>query len=533
MRVLSSEQMQRLDRFTIEEIGIPSLILMENAGHAVAATVRALVLEQDEREPVDVVVFCGPGNNGGDGFVVARDLLAAGMQPQVVVVGKEVKKLTGDIRKQVEVWQQLQQSITVVRHAKDLALLEQGIGDAEVIVVDALFGTGLDRPLEGVFATVVEWINANAAFIISVDLPSGLHSDDGRLLGTAVKADHTVTLAYPKWGLFVGHGPEQCGTLEVVDIGIPAIALQQLSDPTVELTEPQSVAAAMPPRSLQSHKGDHGHVLLLAGSPAKSGAAILAARAAMRSGAGLVTLATPASAHAIIKPALTEVMSLPLSEEGSDSGMLAAEAWDAIETALPGKQVIALGPGLIPSATLTQLILQIVQTVDLPVILDADGLNAIVAHSKALKQARAKLILTPHPGEMARLINSSAKEVQQHRLKVAQQFAREHDLYLVLKGFRSLIAFPDGRLMINPTGNPAMASAGVGDVLTGMLAAYIAQSGDVERALPAALFNHGRLGDQLAEEKGERGLIASDLIDAIPALHAKSYPHEESHTIFA
>ncbi|MFH1016973.1 MAG: NAD(P)H-hydrate dehydratase, partial [Pseudomonadota bacterium] len=385
-------------------------------------------------------------------------------------------------------------------------------------VVDALFGTGLERPLKSPHSDVVNRINSLRRPVYAVDLPSGLHTDTGAVLGTAVQATVTVTLGFKKRGFFVGDGPGLAGDLLVADLSLDEAWADQVKALRLFETQREDVTGILPPRERTGHKGSYGHVLIVAGSPGKSGAAVLAARSALRGGSGLVTLAVPESAHDIVKKQVVEVMTLKLPDDGN--GKLGPSALPALRAALSGKTVLLAGPGLIPHPGLTKLLSSLLKETDLPVVLDADGLNTFGTGICREKKALGRSILTPHPGEMARLTGSTTAGVQRDRIEVAARLADRLDAVVILKGAFSVVALPSGETWLNPTGNPAMATAGMGDVLTGLLGALLAQGISREKAAVAGTFFHGLAGDRVAAAKGPRGILAGDLIEELPRVLA-------------
>lgn len=523
MRVVTAQQMQWLDQQSIDRVGIAAGVLMENAGRAVGQRL-CETLNIDHSDTVWVVV--GPGNNGGDGVVVARYLVQSGFAPQVFRIASPSSAAKGALATQLNIWQQSggsYRSIVTTEELHELSMEAEQIqqGTNRLIVVDALFGTGSSRALEGIYADVVSWMNREATVLVSIDLPSGIEATTGQRLAVACEADHTMTLGLPKRGLFDGAGAHCAGLIDVVDIGIPRSLVDQLQGPACALIDPVSFADSFGPRAPQSHKGSYGHLVVIAGSDEKSGAGILTARAGLRSGAGLVTLALPESSHALIKPSLVEIMSLKLPESPGNRGALGNEAVSVLQEVIDGFQAIAVGPGLIAHEGLGELIAWLLSEVDHPLVLDAESLNVMAQSLELFRQLCRErrghpCIITPHPGEMARLCETTSAEIQAHRFHYTTSFAKEFNLIVVLKGWRTLIAFPDGRCFINPTGNPGMSSAGMGDVLTGILGGFIAQGIDLEQAVPAAIYYHGLCGDRIRQQHGERGMIASDIIERLP-----------------
>lgn len=508
MKVVTAEIMQKLDRRTIEEAGIPGMVLMENAGRG---TVREILASYPDIRKGRVAILAGRGNNGGDGYVIARYLINRGVWVKVFLLA-EHSKVRGDARLNLDILLKMNASIVeVTDHDVWKAVLPELEGYQ--LIVDAIFGTGLRSDITGLIKAIVNDINSLPVPKVAVDLPSGLHADTGNVLGACVKAERTLTFALPKRGLLLYPGVDFTGRLKVVDIGIPSYLLneEEISDHLLSLGD---LTQSVRPREPNSHKGDYGHVLMVAGSAGKTGAAALSCQAAARMGAGLVTLGIAESLNPIMEEKLTEVMTEPLAEE--TSGFLGMSSFERILELMEGKRVLALGPGMSTHESTVKLVHRIVEKSTIPLVIDADGINALSIDTGSLKQATVPVVLTPHPGEMARLIGEHAKEVQKDRIAIARDFAQTFNCYLVLKGTRSLVAEPGGHVFINPTGNAGMASGGMGDVLTGMISGLMAQNYDVVTSAKLAVFMHGLAGDMVAVEKGPVGLIASDLIEAIP-----------------
>jgi len=514
MKVLTAAEMQRIDRLTTERCGIPSLTLMESAGRAVADFLAEhfAPLERDR-----LVVLCGRGNNGGDGLVVARLLRERGLKPRVILLASpaavqgdaalSLKRLAEsgapEIVANEAVWQKLKASLA-----------------GTTLLVDAILGTGVSRPLEGLLLRVVHDLRDSApgARLVAVDLPTGVSADTGDLLGESVQADYTVTFTAPKRAHVFPPACERSGEWVVRPIGTPPELLDGDPELFLDLTGREDVGWLGRPRSLSSHKGDFGHVLLVAGSVGKTGAAALAAKAALRSGAGLVTVATPRSALPVVAALGMEFMTEPLPETEAGTVSLAALDHGKFEKLLEGKTVLAAGPGLGQVAETAELVRAVVNRCPLPVVLDADGLNAFAGCMNSFRAERRQRVLTPHPGEMARLTGQSTAEIQARRVDVAREFARAQQVTLVLKGFRSLIASPQGQVAVNPTGNPGMATGGTGDVLTGLVAGLLAQhpKRPASEVVRAAVYLHGLAGDIAAQELGQASMIAGDLLEALP-----------------
>ncbi len=503
MRVLNSAQMREADRRTIDDIGIPSLVLMENAGRQTVAAIEAMYTDLMERH---VAVLCGRGNNGGDGFVVARTLVQRGVEVTVFLFGR-VQDVRGDARTNLEILGRLGLTVIEVADSQAWELHFSEFGDC-TLVVDAIFGTGLNAPLTGLIESVVADVNASGIPVVSVDLPSGLSADSSDTNGPCVAANLTVALAAPKLPLVLPPAETHAGDIVIADIGIPTELIDAIEGPRIDLLTRGPLRELISPRAADSHKGDYGHVLIVAGSRGKTGAAHLAAVGALRSGAGLVTVATPSTCQPIVAALGAEYMTEALRE--IDGGIDADETERVLEMA---RDVIAVGPGLGRTDRTQAFVRQLLDRATAPLVIDADGLNAFAADPDRLVGREGRdVIITPHPGEMARLVGMSTHEVQSSRLEIARNFAGAHHVYVVLKGHRTLIATPDEKIFINPTGNPGMATGGTGDVLTGMIAGWLAQLLDAEAACKLAVYLHGMAGDLAETDNGEVGMTAGDLV---------------------
>jgi ADP-dependent NAD(P)H-hydrate dehydratase / NAD(P)H-hydrate epimerase len=502
MRVLNSAQMREADRRTIDDIGIPSLVLMENAGRQTVAAMEAVHSDLSERQ---VAVLCGRGNNGGDGFVVARTLAQRGVAVSVFLLGR-VADVRGDARTNLEILGRLGITVVEVADSQAWELHFSEVSDC-TLIVDAIFGTGLNAPVSGLIESVVADVNASGIPIVAIDLPSGLSADSPEPIGPSIEAGLTVTLAAPKLPLVLPPAEMRAGDIVIADIGIPGEVLESVEGPRVDLLTRGSMRDLITPRAADSHKGDYGRVLIVAGSLGKTGAAHLSAIGALRSGAGLVTIATPASCQRVIAAMAPEYMTEALSE--SADGLDAEGVDRVLEWA---RDVVAIGPGLGAAASTREFVRQLVDRATMPMVVDADGLNAFAGDPDRLAGREGRdVIITPHPGEMGRLVGMSTDEVQSSRLEVARNFAMAHHVYVVLKGHRTLIATPDEKIFINPTGNPGMATGGTGDVLTGMIAAWLAQLLDAEAACKLAVYLHGMAGDLAEADEGEVSMTASDV----------------------
>ena len=512
MRILTADEMRQVDRRAIEEIGIPSMVLMENASIGVADA-----LAETFAEAESVAIFCGPGNNGGDGLALARHLDARGYAVRTFLVIRSSLP-RGDAELQLGILERSGLAVETVDAEADLATVVASCAGYD-LVVDALFGTGLTRPLAGHFGELVERLTALGKPVLAVDLPSGLDGSRAEPPGIYLEAELTVTFAAPKVAHVFSPAADACGRVVVTDLGIPphlvdeapGVAPEAQPRNTLHLLLGRELAACLAPRASDSHKGDFGHTLLVAGSPGKSGAAILAARAAVRGGAGLVTAAVPEPILATVDGGSLESMTFALPA-GSGGGLGAGAAVAALAAA-EGKRSAALGPGLGLAEDTVGETRRLIRELAIPVVLDADALNAVAGRLGELKERDAETVLTPHPGEMARLLGISTAEVQADRIAVARRAAAESGAVVVLKGHRSLIAEPDGTVYVNPTGNPGMASGGSGDVLTGLIAALLAQGYDALAAAQLGTYLHGLAGDLAIEDSAPETLTAGDLID--------------------
>ena len=511
MKVVTAAEMRQIDQDTIEGVGIPGIVLMETAGSAI---VRAI--EQHYPTCRRIGIFAGKGNNGGDGIVIARQLVHAGHDVNLFLVSPQ-ESFTGEACTNLQIAKNLGLWIKEILTGAELKS-DANIANCELLV-DAIFGTGLRGVVRDPIASVINAINSLRTPILSVDLPSGLDANTGHPLGTCVQADRTVTIGLPKRGVLVHPGAEFAGNLEVVDIGFP----EQVIDAQgikVNWTTTTQASQWVPPRPSASHKGTYGRVLVVAGSPGMTGAAALASEAALRAGAGLVTLATPKHLNPILEGLLPEVMTLALPE--TDAGSLSVSATSAIlEFAEKTKSVLAIGPGLSQHPDTVLLVHQLVrenreQALNLRMVVDADGLNALSQVPEVISLLDREAILTPHPGEMSRLTSSSVPSLEADRIRTAQQFASEHNLTLIFKGAPTVTGLPNGDVWINSTGNPGMATGGMGDVLTGIIAGLMAQGISSERAAVLGVYIHGLAGDMTAEVFGMHGLIASDVLKAVP-----------------
>lgn len=507
MRVLTAEQMRQAEHRTITDIGIPAIVLMENAGRQVVAAMESTFEGLDD---ATVAVLCGRGNNGGDGFVVARTLIERGNDVRVYLIG-QASDVRGDAALNLRILRNLSVDVVEVADAGSWELHAPAVLDADIIV-DALLGTGGRPPVEGLLETILADVNASDSPVVAVDLPTGLDASVERVEGPTIEAALTVTFGAPKIAHVQPPAERFVGQLVIADIGIPSVAIDAVEGPWVDILTADLVRPHVSPRQSDSQKGDYGRVLIVAGSRGMSGAAWLAARAALRAGAGLVTLATPASIQPTVAAMGAEYMTLALDED-SDGGLTSR----AVEQVLShAADVIVIGPGLGRSASTQIFVRTVVAGAALPVVVDADALFAFSGgHADLHGRDDAPVIITPHPGEMARLIQTDVDDVQARRVDVARELATTQQLHVVLKGHRTLVALPDGRVSVNLTGNPGMATGGTGDVLAGMLGAWVGQLQDAAAATQLAVYLHGAAGDLATAERGEVSVIAGDLIDHI------------------
>jgi len=511
-KIVTGSEMKELDRKTIGEFGVTGEVLMESAARG---AFRYIMENWPGIESASV--FCGKGNNGGDGLVMARYLANHGVDVSVFLLAKK-KDLKGDAKLNLD--RLLKQDGKVIEISTDAELEEQDLLSRQTdLMVDAIFGTGLDAEVAGLSKKIIEIINAvsHEQFtpVLALDIPSGVNAGNGHIMGAAVYADATVTFGLAKVGQLVYPGAAYCGDLEIIDIGIPAA----LMDPIKTYAVDEELAfSLLRPRSPDAHKGDNGHALIFAGSPGKTGAAYMAGMSALRTGAGLVTLGVPASLFEIFEARAVELMTEPLPDAATKS-FDQSSAQKAAEL-MKGKDCIAIGPGIGQHQGIDEFVSAVLRSATAPVVIDADGLNSLSRQMELLKKTSAPVILTPHPGEMSRLSGLDVGELNWDRVAIARSFAQEWNVILVLKGARTVVAGPAGEVFVNLSGNPGMASAGMGDVLTGIIAGLISQGYEPLEASALGVYLHGKAGDLAYEEMGGVGIIASDLINRIPAASA-------------
>jgi hydroxyethylthiazole kinase-like uncharacterized protein yjeF len=508
VHVATAAEMRNIDRRTIETYAVPGIILMEHAGLQLLRILQECVSGLAQQR---IAIVAGRGNNGGDGLVLARHLWQRNIAVRVYLLASG-KSLRGDARKAQQMARAYGVPIVSCTTPRTWRQASRELQQAD-IVVDAILGTGLNKPVVGLYAEVIQTVNDLRKPIVAVDIPSGLSADHGNLLGNHVQATHTVTFAVPKRGHILYPAAAAVGKLHVVDIGIPMQAVEA-EGMQVSLLDKHAVRKMLPVRQPDAHKGSQGHLLVVAGSLGKSGAAVLASHAALRAGAGLVTLAVPSSLNIAMESCLTEVMTLPVAEH--PPAVIAAAAAPELCQFLHKASALVLGPGLGTHPETVSLVHTLLQHAAVPVVLDADGLNSLVNHLDVLQRCSAPVILTPHPGETARLLGTDTQAVQTQRLEIAQAFVERYQVYFVLKGARTVVYAPDGRRWVNPTGNAAMATAGTGDVLAGTLGALLCQGLEPLQAALGGVFLHGLAGDRVRDRLGLHGLIASDVLEELP-----------------
>ncbi len=508
LKLATTKLMRELDRAAVEECGVPGIVLMENAGAGCAGMILDYLMDE---AMAGVCVVCGPGNNGGDGFVIARHLWNTGLDVEIYILG-DPKKYKGDAKINLEILEKYGLPINNVSNEDEFDILCEELM-ASGLVVDAVFGTGLDREVAGLFFEIIDAINESGTPVFSVDIPSGLNSDNGQPMPIAVFADFTGTFGMPKVGQFTYPGYLYCGEIQTIDISIPGFLIDE-ADADAGIAEPFDFYQMFESRNNESHKGGFGHVGVIGGFPGMTGAPAFSSLAALRTGAGLCTLGVPENLNLAMEAKLLDVITRPLPT-GGKKGLGIPSLKEAREM-LKGKNVLALGPGMGQSPAAAKFVKELLGDLDIPAVIDADGLNNLAGQVDILDTRRAETILTPHPGEMSRLTGLSTQEIQANRIEVAVSFAQKHDVYVVLKGARSVIATPEGKTWINITGNPGMATAGSGDILTGIIAGLIAQGFPILESLMAGTYLHGFAGDIALETKTEKGMIASDILDKLP-----------------
>lgn len=500
--------MKDLDRRAIQQYGIPSIVLMENAGIAVFEEIMKSLEHLQNRK---VAVICGRGNNGGDGFVAARHLMQHGIEVKVYIAGNP-SVIGGDAKTNFEIINRLEMPIEILSSKEKINLLAEEIQQYSLIV-DAIFGIGLDRNVDDFITAVIETINKSQKMVISVDIPSGINAMNGQISRAAVEAEKTVVFQLPKVGNINYPGAAYTGEMLVKHIGIPQKAIQEI-EPEAYLVTREWVQKILPKRNLDSHKGIYGSVYIVAGSTGMTGAAMLTCEAVLRSGAGLVKIAIPQSLNNIMEIRLTEAITVPLPE--LKKGVVGISDIDKIIKTIGRSNAIAVGPGSGQSRELEEVLRNLFENSEVPIVLDADALNSLSHRIELLNFLKGPAVLTPHTGEMSRLTQITVEDIERNRIEVARDFAQKWKVILVLKGARTVIASPSGKVYVNKTGNPGMATAGSGDVLTGIITGFIAQGIEPVNAAIAACYIHGLAGDKAAEKIGEYGMMAGDIVSHLP-----------------
>lgn len=505
MFILNKEQMQEADRITISDYGVPSIVLMENAALSVVK-----IIEEKFPEIGSVAVLCGKGNNGGDGLAIARHLFNKGYDVKIYLFSK-LNKLKGDPKINLNICQRMGIEIKSITDQKSFYEILPELFDFPILI-DALFGTGLEKPLEGFWAKVIESINSIPSIVVSVDIPSGLNASTGEAQGPAIKAHTTVTFGAYKIAHIFPPASDYCGKIYLFEIGIPKELLSNLSK--LYLIDKNVLSSFLPSRNIDAHKGNFGHLVIVAGSKEKPGALSMACMGALRCGVGLLTAASVESALNVLHNHSYETMGFVLDQ--TPSGTIALSSLSKLIKFLEDKDCLVLGPGLSLDEETQEFIRRLVLNTSIPVVLDADAINSFTKNPQILKARVGEKVLTPHPGELSRLLDVSTAEIKKDRIKFAQRTANETNSTVILKGYMTLIGCKNDVVWVNTTGNPGMATGGIGDVLSGMVGSFIAQKINPFMSCPLAVYLHGLAGDLAAKSKGEESLIPRDLIDFIP-----------------
>lgn len=507
MKVVTAEEMRELDRRAIEDYQIPGLILMENAGIQVVSQIKR---HYNQAQTVGILV--GKGNNGGDALVVARHLYQKQRQVTLFLTYPG-EMFQGDAQTNYLIARNLQLPMVDFSSPDAFAENKKQLLSQDILI-DGILGTGIKEGITGHLTAIIEWINQLGKPIVSIDIPSGLPSNLGELIGPCVRADLTISLGLPKLSQLLYPAAQYNGQLEIVDIGLPRLVVTEMKTSAYYLQK-KDLEGLISERPADAHKGNFGHLLVVAGSTSMLGAGILACLSSLRMGAGLTTLALPQSLNTAAKASMLEVMTMPLPE--TQEGSLGIAGLSQIEEFLKRADSLLIGPGLTTNPETAMLVKTLVTNRSVPTVLDADGLNCLAADLSPLKKGSVPLIITPHPGEMAKLMGCRVSDVQRDRIGIVRNFALKHQVYTILKGAKSLIATPEEEVFVNSTGNPGMATGGTGDVLAGMLASLLAQGIAAKKASLLAVYLHGLAGDLAVERLNQISLIAGDIIDSIPA----------------
>ncbi|MDR1913390.1 MAG: NAD(P)H-hydrate dehydratase [Clostridiales bacterium] len=507
MKVVSRSQMRRIEQFAIDDVGLPGLLLMENASLRLLEHCMAYLAGKKNPK---VLIAAGTGGNGGDGLALARHLHLKGVEIRIILVG-DSSSVRGDSLINLEIVRKMGLSIEPIPIGESVFDVPYAIESCDM-VVDALFGIGLERRVEGSFEYIIDMINTYAKYIISVDIPSGINADTGQVMGKAIKANMTVTLGYPKIGMVLYPGAAYTGKIEVADISLPPTLA---ADTNMRIYTDEEIPSLLPVRRQRSNKGSFGRIYAFTGSNAMPGAAVLSCAAAYKAGAGYVCACVVPSVASIIHQSVKEVVTHILPEK---SGMLYKRSFDAISEGLKRADVIYVGPGLGVGEHVTEFVFALLEAANVPIVIDADGLNAVSTNVNILKKIQSPCIITPHPGEMSRLTGLTIQEILDNTINVAGEFAREFEVVTVLKDARSVCASPSGHNYINASGCSALAKAGSGDVLTGIIAGLLGQGLDTFTAANLAMYIHGKAGERAGEELSNYSVTATDLLEKIPAV---------------
>lgn len=508
MYLVTAAEMREMDRLTIESFGLSGRLLMEAAGRGAVGFFFESFPECPGKR---VGVMAGRGNNGGDGFVMARYLAEKGVRVTVFLLAQNTD-VTGDAAANLKLLTPLKIPVIELPDADVFSKHMTNLRHQE-FWIDAILGTGLNTEVKTYFKDVITFMNDSGRPVFCVDIPSGLSADTGQPLGVCIRGTATATFGFPKIGHVSHPGASYTGKLRVVDIGIPGFISQQVG-PKQHLVTPEIATQGIVERAPDTHKGRSGHLLLVGGSPGKTGAIAMAGSAALRAGAGLVTMGVSETLNPVMETLSLEAMTCPLPDE--EPGLLTMAAWKALVKQLSGKDCVAIGPGLGTAEGTKDLLVGLLPEIPVPIVLDADALNCLSNRPDLLKRLAAPAVITPHPGEMARLIQKDTRTIQQDRVTRARRFAENYNCHVVLKGAGTVVAHPDGSVYINPTGNAGMAAGGMGDVLTGLIAGLIAQGTTVRTACRTGVYLHGAAADRLAKDKGPFGFLASEVMHAIP-----------------
>lgn len=517
--VYTSSEMRECDRTAIQEYNIPGIVLMENASRGALDIIEKIFGSVRDRS---VFIFCGKGNNGGDGFAIARHTINRGAHVHCFLLAPD-EQISGDAKTNLTILRKISEStarltISIIESKSDI---ETFLSTKPDIIVDALFGTGLTSGITGLSAEIIETINRTNIPVAAIDIPSGVNGDTGDVNTVAIKARCTATMGALKRGLLFGRGKEHAGSVHIIDIGIPESIFSSSRAKTF-LVEKRDVSRVMPFRAFDVHKYQVGKVFILAGSIGYTGAAAMASESALRTGAGIVHLGIPKSLNAILEEKVTEVITIPLDETSGHS--FSIKSFETVMQHINSAHVSIIGPGIGRNEETLELIRKIIAAVERPLVVDADGLFALIDHPELLKNTIAPIVLTPHIGEFGRLIGRASKEIEGTRVEIARNFAIEHHLTLVLKGAPTITATSTSEIYINATGNPGMATAGMGDVLCGVIGGLYAQGTTIEEAAWTGVYIHGAAGDEAKREVGEEGLLATDVLHALPQtmMHIKA-----------